>query len=559
MFDRVLVERTAEDDVAAALAYARSHAGRSIPCQDIAVRWALANPHAARLAAARPGPALAAHLVDLGVANAPSEDLLEAVGAWDRLAAWVVAQQARVLQELHRRVELSTWAQKGLQDEVAGTLAASGRAVKVLLDRSLQLAAAPEVHDALLEGVLSVRKADVLLHDTGMLSGVEARRVHEQLLPEASRLTAPELGAAARRAVLEIDPDAAEHRHRRAREDRTVVLEPAADCMATIRAFLPAVEAVKAMRALDAVAATAAPDDPRGIDARRADALVDVLAAVLDRGVAPDGEVLRTRKGRAPRLSLTISTDALAGASTTPGHLDGYGPVLPSLARRLAQEATWHFQRTDPATGEALEQAGSRYRPPDSLRSAIVARDVTCTFPGCRITAEVCDLDHTIPYDDTREPGAQTRRSNLAALCRHHHRLKTHTTWSPRRDPASGVTIWISPRGKPYARDPVRAPGESWPRHEDGRAGPHRPGGPGRAPGAPGDRGGTGDVGDPRDRGGTGDVGDRRARGDTSDVGDPRDFNERTDLCDVNDLGDPDHLGDVNDLGDPDHLGEPPF
>ncbi|WP_304522799.1 HNH endonuclease signature motif containing protein [Actinotalea sp. Marseille-Q4924] len=460
MFELSSEVRTADDDVAAALAYARSVAGRSHVAEDLAMHWALAHPEAARLAAARPGPALTWRLTDLAVADAPSEDLLEALGAWERTAAWVAAEQARVLQELQRRVAASTWAQKGLREDVAGTLAVSGRAAGILCDRARELTAAPEVHDALREGVLSVRKADVLLRDTGSLPASEARRVHDALIAQAPLLTAPQLGAAARRAVLELDPHAAEARHRQAREERCVVLEPAADCMATIRAYLPATDAVRAMRALDAVAAAAAPEDPRGIDARRADALVDVLAAVLDAGVSVQATSPGRRRRRTPRLNLTISTDALAGATSTAGFLDGYGPVLPSLARRLAHEAAWHFVRTDPATGEALEQPGSRYRPPEALRSAIIARDVTCTFPGCRVSAQVCDLDHTVPFDDTREAAEQTRRSNLTALCRHHHRLKTHGRWTPSRDPDSGVVVWTSPGGKPYTRDPVEAPGE---------------------------------------------------------------------------------------------------
>ncbi|EYR64133.1 hypothetical protein N866_15465 [Actinotalea ferrariae CF5-4] len=460
----MLVERTAEDDVAAALAFARSHAGRSIPAQEIAVRWALNHPVAARLAAARPGPALVDALDHLAVADAPSEDLLEAVGAWDRLAAWVAAGQARVLQELHRRSAGSTWAQKGLLDEVAGTLGASGRAARVLMDRAIALGEAPEVHDALREGLVSVRKADVLLRDTGTLTGEQAREVHDRLLPDAPLMTAPQLSAAARRAVLEIDPEAAQARHEQARRDRCVVMEPSGDCMATISAFLPAVDAVRVMRGLDTIAAIADPDDPRGIDARRADALVDVLADVLEggrvlRGPAPDGRS-RRRRQRAVKLSITVSADALAGASNSPAELDGYGPVLPDAARQLAREAAWHFQRTDPVTGEALEQPGSRYRPPDALRAAVVARDVTCTFPGCRVAASTCDLDHTIPFDGSRDAAEQTCRSNLAALCRHHHNLKTHGGWAPRRDAATGITVWTSRAGKPYSRAPVLPPGD---------------------------------------------------------------------------------------------------
>jgi hypothetical protein len=229
------------------------------------------------------------------------------------------------------------------------------------------------------------------------------------------------------------------------------------------------------MHGLDAVAATSAPEDSRGTDARRADALVDVLTTVLHTGRLPDGQHLHgpidqpyarpsgRRQHRPVRLNLTISTDALAAAATAPAHLDGYGPVLPSIARRLAAEAAWHFQRTDPATGEALEQPHSRYRPPQALREAIIARDVTCTFPGCRTTAHACDLDHTVPFDANRDPAAQTRRSNLAALCRHHHNLKTHGGWTPHRDPDTGITTWTSPTGKPYTREPMRAPGQDPP------------------------------------------------------------------------------------------------
>ena len=471
------VARTAEDDVAAAVSFARSRVAASTMAQDLALVWALAHPEAARLAGARPGPELAWRLADLAVADAPREDLLEAVGAWDRLAAWVASQQARVLQELQARAAGSTWAARAVREDVAGTLAISGRAAGILTDRARQLAEAPEVHDALDAGEVSLRKADVLLAETGTLSSDEARRVHQDVLAEAALLTAPQVRDTARAAVLALDPAAAQNRHDRARADRAVTLEPAADCMAILRAYLPADDAVRALHTLDTVAAMAAPDDPRGIDARRADALVDLLTT------GPSGS--RSRRGRTVRLNLTISTDALACAVQAPAHLDRYGPVLPDIARRLAREAVWHFQRTDPATGEALEQPGSRYRPPQALREAIIARDVTCTFPGCRTAADRCDLDHTVPYDETLDPGQQTRRSNLAALCRHHHNLKTHGRWTPARDPRTGVTTWTSPTGKPYTREPSRAPGG----HTGGQDPPDRPApadtGPGHRTGPP--------------------------------------------------------------------------
>ncbi|TDS87510.1 HNH endonuclease signature motif containing protein [Nesterenkonia aurantiaca] len=57
---------------------------------------------------------------------------------------------------------------------------------------------------------------------------------------------------------------------------------------------------------------------------------------------------------------------------------------------------------------------------PQLLRRAIEFRDGTCQAPGCMVAAEHCDIDHQIPW-----PQGETTASNLWALCRKHHRLKT--------------------------------------------------------------------------------------------------------------------------------------
>ncbi|KAA9394937.1 HNH endonuclease, partial [Kocuria coralli] len=50
-------------------------------------------------------------------------------------------------------------------------------------------------------------------------------------------------------------------------------------------------------------------------------------------------------------------------------------------------------------------------------------RDETCRFPGCRRQATGCDVDHTIPW----ATGGTTAITNLAHLCRRHHRIKHET------------------------------------------------------------------------------------------------------------------------------------
>ena len=97
------------------------------------------------------------------------------------------------------------------------------------------------------------------------------------------------------------------------------------------------------------------------------------------------------------------------------------------------------------------------YEVPDRLREQIVLRDRTCVFPWCGRNARACDVDHVVEFDHDAEaegrpqPGP-TATSNLAALCRSHHRLKTHSTWRYEMV-APGVFEWTSPHGHHYRRD----------------------------------------------------------------------------------------------------------
>lgn len=82
------------------------------------------------------------------------------------------------------------------------------------------------------------------------------------------------------------------------------------------------------------------------------------------------------------------------------------------------------------------------------LREQLVLRDRTCVAPHCQRPARRLDLDHIDPWDDNGPPG-QTSSANLAALCRHHHRAKTLTSWDYQQL-TPGVFLWDSPHGLGY-------------------------------------------------------------------------------------------------------------
>ncbi len=97
------------------------------------------------------------------------------------------------------------------------------------------------------------------------------------------------------------------------------------------------------------------------------------------------------------------------------------------------------------------------YAVPDRIREQVILRDQTCAFPWCTRPARGCDIDHVIEHDHHAEaegrlqPGP-TATWNLGALCRFHHRLKTHTAWRYRMT-SNGVFEWTSPHGHGFRRD----------------------------------------------------------------------------------------------------------
>ena len=110
-----------------------------------------------------------------------------------------------------------------------------------------------------------------------------------------------------------------------------------------------------------------------------------------------------------------------------------------------------------PVIDLTAELSAPGYEIPPRIREQIVLRDRTCVHPWCSRPARGADVDHIVEYDHHAEaegrpqPGPTTT-SNLAALCRFHHRLKTFSAWTYRMV-APGVFEWTSPHGHRYLRD----------------------------------------------------------------------------------------------------------
>ena len=96
-----------------------------------------------------------------------------------------------------------------------------------------------------------------------------------------------------------------------------------------------------------------------------------------------------------------------------------------------------------------------QYEIDDRISEPVALRDLTCVFPWCTRPARKLkpdehpsDCDHQTPYAD----GGATCTRQIAALCRRHHRLKTHGGWSYLLlEP--GTYLWTSPHRYQYLRD----------------------------------------------------------------------------------------------------------
>ena len=433
------------------------------------------------------GPALAAVLAGLSPGALGEATVVEAIAGLERVSSWAAALQARFVRELTDRRGLTDRAATAAAAEIGARLGSTATVGSIKVGLAAALDTFPEVADALTTGRLDTRKATILATREPGLSIDEHRRVVTALLPDAHRLTGPQLRTRLRKAALTLNPAAAADRHEAEHAARHVTITPAPDAMAWVTAYLRADHAQSVKHALDALAHATLADladraeDPRTMDQVRADAFVDLFSTVLDRGVDLAGHPLGNRARHA--LQVTVGAGTLLGLDQRPAHLGGYGPIPADLARQLAQDATWRGLFTD-AHGTFADLGTTRYRPGADLTRTIQARHITCTFPGCARPAIVCDLDHAIAYDPAiAHLIVQTRTCNLHPLCRRHHNLKTTKHWHVRLHPDGTVTWTVARTGHQYRRAPdppagaYPAPPDPWTTPDTGtgpttRAGP---------------------------------------------------------------------------------------
>ncbi|WP_445154292.1 DUF222 domain-containing protein [Arthrobacter sp. Hor0625] len=425
------------------------------------------------------------------------DGLAEVARAEARLAAvkvWLVAGYAHVAQVLagpaaspqdHTAREMGTVA------EVACVLTVSERSASALLSDAQALTGSlPLTLGALQAGELSWQHARVMVDETAGLDRVAAAALEGHFLDPAApvpargcpagELVPGRFRAKARSWRERQHPDSIEVRHVRGAGDRRVEFVPDRDGMAWLNAYLPAATAAGIFDRLTATSrALQGPEEPRTLAQLRA----DVAAAVLlkggpggSAGIVAGGEDANASPTVAPndaadvpgpraQVLVTVPVLSLLGVTEEAAMLDGYGPVPPSVARKLVAEGADSFYRvlTDPRDGAPLEIGRTSYRIPKAMRQWLRLRDGKCPFPGCNNSSLDTEADHLLAWAE----GGTTGVSNLGQPCRKHHRLRHTTAWKP--TPATGHEPpgWRSPAGRHYRSEeqdwePPRLPDTRW-------------------------------------------------------------------------------------------------
>ena len=351
------------------------------------------------------------------------EDPLQRAKAAEAVIGYCHAQQLQAFHQVYVESELGADPDGVVVDptppEIACAMVWTPGAASSMVDIAVDVVQdLPMLLTALSEGRIDLAKAREIATSTLGLEPGARRALVERAIDYAATRTRHQVRGWLPRQVDRIDPDAAERRRKKARKCRKVSLIPEPDGMATLSAHLTAEEATACMESIR----VRSNNIQGNREAIRADMFIELLT-----GITPAEQV---------PVAVIMTDDGAA--------IEGYGPI----ADMHADELLRRLELPSAIIRLTMPQLQAGYLPNLKMRRYVRTRDRHCRFPGCRRPARNCDLDHIVPW-----PAGRTDAQSLQALCRYHHRIKTHTGWRVERGP-DNTTIWISPRGKRYTSRP---------------------------------------------------------------------------------------------------------
>jgi hypothetical protein len=363
-----------------------------------------------------------------------------------------------------------------------GTASSSVRTARALFRGPLAATA-----QALTGGELSVAHAQVLASATHSLPKHVTVEAEPVLVEAARRLDPPRLRRLLGHLLQIADPDGADRDRERRHGRRGLWLAPTFEGMVAVDGLLEPEAGQTLLAALEPLARPDSAQDARSGSQRNADALTELARRSLEAGRLPQSGGVR------PQLSVIVDLDSLLGHPGAVGGEVGWaGPLDPEACRRLACDGAvtrvlvTHNPNHDPKAQtpskahdpDASHQRGTeglqeRLRAATALlpptlggaptqplevgrttrviqpaqRSALAVRDGGCVFPNCERPLAWCEAHHLRHWLH----GGPTDLTNLALLCRAHHRAVHEGGWRLQRGPDGRHTATPPHRRHPSA------------------------------------------------------------------------------------------------------------
>jgi uncharacterized protein DUF222 len=318
----------------------------------------------------------------------------------------------------------------------------SGGAAAERVSVARQLEKLPQTEKALARGAVGFQHVALIAHAADNVGLASVVKDESSLLKAARTMDPGRFAGVAREFEHRVDRELALTEANRAYERRYFHVSQPENGMVRLDGILDAEGGATLITALNAVASPPTINDERTPGQRRADALVDLCRRPLD------GRKLGDSGGQRPHLVIRVSAETLAGHTGAPAaELETVGPIPAETAQRHACDAStsWMLARGELDT----ETSHASQTIPPATRRALVARDRAGVFNGCHKPAVWCDGHHLTWW--TR--GGPTKLTNLALVCREHHRMLHEGGWTLTR--ADGR--WVArPPGR-RADTPVRS------------------------------------------------------------------------------------------------------
>ena len=292
----------------------------------------------------------------------------------------------------------------------------SGGAAAERVEVARQLDKLPKTEEALARGDVGYQHVAVLARTAEHVGAAAVRKEEANLLHAAQTMDPGQFTTVAKNFEHRVDAAGALAEANHAYQRRYFHVSEPVDGLVRLDGVLD-VEGGATLRSALQAFMNPVKDDARTYGQRSVDALVELCRQ--------GSQGKRDGTGPRPQLIIRASLDTLAGTKGAPaGELEGGGTVPAETVQRYACDSALVRMTGRTELDHELNHASRTL--PASTRRALEARDRRCVWPGCGRTLSWCDGHHLVWWTK----GGETSLSNLALLCRPHHRLVHEGGWS---------------------------------------------------------------------------------------------------------------------------------